>query len=83
MRELKCLRCGTMMEFLGVNEVAMENLDFITGDRTNIIGGTLEFELYKCPECGKGEIYNPKHIVYRKKELQEVAVEKAKWRTKR
>ncbi len=79
MRELKCLRCGTMMEFLGVNEVAMENLNFITDDRANVINAALEFELYKCPECGKGEIYNPKHIVYRKKEMQEVKVEKARW----
>ena len=79
MHELKCLRCGTMMDFLGIRELPFDNIDFIEVDRDKVVYATLKFELYECPECGKAELYKPKHIVYKNKELEEVKVEKAKW----
>ena len=78
MRELKCLRCGTMMDFKGVKEFQMGH-EGILGD-THFWKGSIEFELYECPECGKAELYKPKSAEHKNEsEVVEVKAPKAKW----
>ena len=58
MRELKCLRCGTMMEYKGTKEFQMGHKNAFFD--THIQAGAIKFELYECPECGKSELYKAK-----------------------
>lgn len=57
MRELKCLRCGTMMEYKGTKEFQLGH-DSFSGD-SHLWAGSVKYAAYECPECGKAELYKP------------------------
>ena len=58
MRELKCLRCGTMMEYKGTKEFQLGHDTYFFGD-THLWDGSVKYSVYECPECGKAELYKP------------------------
>ena len=77
MRELKCLRCGTMMEYKGTKEFQMGHTNMITGDWSHIWQGSIEFDIYECPECGKAEMFKPQNVEHKNEsEIVEVEVPK-------
>ena len=75
MRELKCLRCGTMMEFHGEKTFQLGDASTIMGDWAHILAGAIIYEVYECPECGKAELYRPQNVSHDRKP-ENVAVEK-------
>ena len=56
---MNCLRCGTPMDFKGCKELQMGRTGLITGLWSNILSGSLELNVYLCPNCGKVEFYDP------------------------
>ena len=44
---------------------------------THISEGSIKFDIYECPDCGKSELYRPHDLVARDEESTEVIVEKA------
>lgn len=59
MRELKCLRCGTQMEFLGREKIQLGEYGPFFGHISNLIAGAMELDVCSCPECGKVEFFRP------------------------
>ena len=59
MRKLECLRCGSAMRFGMQEKFQMGQTGWILGDLPNLIAGSLELEIYFCPQCGKVEFFTP------------------------
>ncbi len=59
MRKLSCLRCGTEMKFVLRERFQMGQYGLILGDLSHLLAGSLELELYNCPDCGKVEFFAP------------------------
>ena len=57
MRELKCLYCGTAMEFNGIKELQMGHEDLVVD--THYWSGSLKMAMYECPNCGKYDFFKP------------------------
>lgn len=56
MKDLNCLRCGGPMSFLGKEQLGKTG--WLPGDLPNLFAGALEVELYRCPRCGKLELFS-------------------------
>ena len=59
MKELRCLRCDCAMNFLMREKIQLGEASPWLGQRSNIIAGALEAEIYVCPRCGKLELFRP------------------------
>ena len=60
MRNLVCLRCGAKMSFTSHELIQLGETGLLLGDLPNLIAGSLEVDIYLCPECGKLEFYYSK-----------------------
>lgn len=58
MKDLNCLRCGVSMKFLGEEQLQLGKTGWLLGDLPNLFAGALEVELYRCPQCGKLELFS-------------------------
>ena len=56
-RELKCLRCGAEMENIGNEEIQLGHESFLLGSLSNLLSGSINVDIYKCPECDKLEFF--------------------------
>ena len=59
MRKLKCLRCGGQMKFGMQQKFQMGQAGFLVGDWPHWLAGSLELEVWFCPDCGKVEFFVP------------------------
>ena len=59
MKDLRCLRCDRPMHFLMRENIQLGKASPFLGQRSNIIAGALEADLYVCPGCGKLELFRP------------------------
>lgn len=59
MKELKCLRCGEAMNSLGREKMQLGEYGPFLGHLSNLMSGSLELDLYACPQCGKIEFFSP------------------------
>ena len=59
MRELKCLRCNSQMEFMGREKLQLGEYGPFLGHISNLIAGAMELDILSCPKCGKVEFYRP------------------------
>ena len=59
MRKLNCLRCGAQMKFAMQQKFQLGQTGFLLGDWPKLLAGSLELEVYFCPECGKAEFFVP------------------------
>lgn len=57
MKELKCLRCGEKMRYLGRENIQLGKTGWILGDLPNLFAGAMETDIYACPQCGKAEFF--------------------------
>ena len=57
MEQLKCLRCGVEMEFVGRETIQLGRTGWILGDLPNLVAGALETAIFTCPKCGKLEFF--------------------------
>ena len=59
MKEFNCLRCSGRMRFLMKENIQLGKASPWLGQRSNIIAGALEAEIYYCSRCGKLEFFRP------------------------
>ena len=59
MKEFHCLRCGGRMRFLMKEQIQLGKASPWLGQRSNIIAGALEADIYECGLCGKLEFFRP------------------------
>ena len=56
-KELKCLRCGTVMRSMGMESIQLGHVGLFLGQLDNKLTGTLDVEIMVCPACHKLELY--------------------------
>jgi len=54
---MKCLRCGTEMQFIGKKSFREGTNWGILGDIGEWFEGKQEFDLHACPKCGHVEFF--------------------------
>lgn len=59
-RDLDCLRCGNLMQFVKSEKLQLGQTGWFWGDIPNLMAGSLETDIYICDECGKIEFYQTK-----------------------
>ena len=53
----KCANCGGNMDFLGEEQIQLGQTGLILGHLSNLLSGSLEVEIWECPDCGKLDFY--------------------------
>jgi len=56
---MKCLRCGSTMQYKGTEQVQLGQTGFFIGTLSNLLSGALNVAIYECTACGKIEFFNP------------------------
>ena len=56
--DLKCLRCGEGMQYLGTEDFQLGKTGFFLGDLPNLLAGAMRLSVYQCPSCGKVEFFS-------------------------
>ena len=56
--DLKCLRCGEAMQYLGTEDFQLGKTGFFLGDLPNLLAGAMRLAVYRCPSCGKVEFFS-------------------------
>ena len=56
-QDKKCANCGGDMDFLGEEDLQLGQYGFFLGHLSNLLSGSLEVELWECPDCGKLDFY--------------------------
>lgn len=59
MRTLTCLRCQSKMKFAGDLTIQLGEYQLFFKHLSNIMNGSLDVEMYRCPKCGKIEFFEP------------------------
>lgn len=57
METLKCLRCGTELEFLAREKIQLGQTGWLAGSLSNLLAGALEAAIFTCPRCGRLEFF--------------------------
>ena len=58
MKDLKCLRCDVPMEFLGEEQIQLGKTGWMLGDLPNLFAGAMRVKMFRCPRCGKLELFS-------------------------
>ena len=58
MKRLNCLRCGASMEYLGEENLQLGKTGWLLGDLPNLFAGALRVKFFRCPHCGKLELFS-------------------------
>ncbi len=59
MPKYDCLRCGCEMAYLDTDRFQLGQHSLIFGDLPNLLAGSMELVIYRCPKCFKVEFYSP------------------------
>ena len=60
MEALKCLRCDADMEYSGREQFQLGEERGYTGLLAVMTAESLQVDIYKCPDCGKIEFFQPR-----------------------
>ena len=55
----KCANCGGNMVFLGEEQIQLGQVGLVLGHLSNLLSGSLDVEIWECPDCGKLDFYRP------------------------
>ena len=58
MKDLMCLRCHVPMDAFGEKQLQLGKTGWILGDLPNLFAGAMSVQLYRCPRCGKLELFS-------------------------
>ena len=58
MKVLNCLRCNAKMKYIGSERIQLGETGLLLGDLPNLLAGSLEVDIYVCPECQKHEFFS-------------------------
>ena len=56
--KMVCTKCGTEMLFLGRESIQLGETTWFLGDLGNLLSGSLNVEIYRCPNCRKLDFYD-------------------------
>ena len=59
MNDLFCLRCDSKMQHLKREKMQLGQTGWILGDLPNLVAGSMEVDIYACPNCRKLEFFVP------------------------
>ena len=59
MPKLKCLRCGTDMEYAGREKFQLGEESYHSGLLAVMTAESKLMDIYQCPDCGKIEFFQP------------------------
>ena len=57
MSNMKCLRCGTVMNHAATENIQLGKTSWLLGDWPNLIAGAMMVDIYCCPTCKKIELF--------------------------
>ena len=57
MKQLQCLRCESVMHFLGEENIQLGKTGLILGGLPNLLAGAMKVAIYICPSCKKLEFF--------------------------
>ena len=60
--QIKCLRCGQDMIHIMTQKLQLGQTSWFLGDLPNLLAGSLEVDIYSCPDCGKLEFFSSDNI---------------------
>lgn len=55
--EMSCLRCGSEMNHIGTEKLQLGQTGWILGDLPNLLAGSMEVDIFSCPNCRKLEFF--------------------------
>lgn len=58
MKRINCLRCKSEMKFAGTEKIQLGETSWILKDLPNLFAGSMEVNIYICPECKKIELFS-------------------------
>ena len=58
MKDLMCLRCHVRMDDFGEEQIQLGKTGWILGDLPNLFAGAMRVKLFRCPRCGKLELFS-------------------------
>ena len=70
MKKLSCLRCNCEMTYSGTRKIQLGETGWVLGDLPNLLAGSMEVDIYSCPECGKIEFYHTEQTESRIAKIQ-------------
>ena len=53
-----CLRCDASMDFLGEEQLQLGKTGWLLGDLPNLFAGAMKVRIFRCPKCGKLELFS-------------------------
>ena len=57
-KNLKCLRCGEPMKYVGTENFQLGRTHYLLGDLPNLLAGAMKLSIYHCSVCGKVEFFS-------------------------
>lgn len=57
-KDLKCLRCGGHMTYVGTENFQLGRTHYLLGDLPNLLAGAMKLSIYRCSACGKVEFFS-------------------------
>lgn len=69
MKNISCLRCNVEMRRIGREKLQLGQTGWILGDLPNLVAGSMEVDIYACPDCKKLEFFMAEEI---EKELPQI-----------
>lgn len=57
-KNIVCLRCSVPMRYVKTEKIQLGEAKFIFEHLNNVIAGTLNTDIYMCPQCGKYEFFD-------------------------
>ena len=54
---MNCLRCNAKIKFLSKEKLQLGKTGWLLGDLPNLVAGTLEVDIYRCPACKRLEFF--------------------------
>jgi hypothetical protein len=58
MKNINCLRCKSKMEFVATEKIQLGETSWLLKDLPNLFAGSMEVNIYICPECKKIELFS-------------------------
>ena len=59
-RVIYCPYCQLQMEYCGAHKIQLGRYGLFLGHLDNFFSGSLDVQIYECPQCGKLEMFRIK-----------------------
>ena len=67
-----CLRCGVPMKHVFTEYIQLGKTSWLAGDWSNLIAGAMLVDVYRCPQCGKLELFSAEDHEHSQSDIPQV-----------